>query len=1154
MEIKLTNLRFLFRKRLLNIMMRTFIFLMCTTVFCFNTENTFSQEKVIIEKDQLVAADYVFKIIKKQTELNFVYPKGLFKNAPKVQLKKGEIEASKLIEKVLEKSHFNFELTENNTIIINEVKVENIPIQENVISGTIKDEGGLPLPGVNILIEGTTKGTQTDFDGNYSITAKKGDVFKISYLGYKTQTMTIQDSKTINLIMEESTSALEEIVVIGYGTQKKSNLTAAIATVDTKELENRPVNSLTEMLSASVPGLNINVGSSAPNANPTINLRGFTGLNDSGSPLIIVDGAPLDDPNDIKYVNPNDVEKISVLKDASATAIYGSRAPNGAILIITKSGRKGQKMAVEYSTDMRISSPLGLPNSLSGSQYAIERNNRRYNSRTGGGSPLYTEETIDRILAYEAGEISTTGIIQDNGKYGSVFTFNASENHIQDAFRDNVFNQTHNLSVSGGSDNTSYFASFNALDAQGNYESDIDWMKRYVSNIRITTDIKPWLTLGINSKYSRQESMRPTIWNGGQNDNTFFDSLGFIPTVPAYYDNGTPNEFSIRPNLDGSSGQYENATDVLTNQITLKVKPVDGLTVNADYTWRIKNSFDKNVELQFGGQDADGTYLGSRRSPNLSTITEISRGWTYHTANFNLNYQLSLGNHNFNTLVGYNEEVNNFRRLTGSNSDFYTTTIQSLQTTYGSNTEATDAFNSWAVQGYYGRFHYDYKEKYLIDFNGRYDASSRFSPDSRWAFFPSVSAAYNIAKEDFWPFQEQINHFKLTAQYGESGNQADASLYSYLPTLGTTNQITTPINGALLPGVSMPPILADDNTWAKPRNIGFGLEVGMLKNRLTADYSWYQKTIYDQIGPAVQLPEVLGTAPPQQNNSVTETRGWEFNIAWRDQFTLKGSPFSYGIRGGVSDYIGYVIDYEDNETGTRGGWTPGQLFGELYGVQSAGIAQNSDEVLQNVLRTTGFYYPGDLFFKDTNGDGLSNSGVGNYWYSQGDQERLGFTYPRYRYNIGMNAQWKGFSLSVLFQGVGHQKVYWANKFNFGTFNFISVEQQERGWWTANNTNAFYPRAYRYNTNQLLENVVNDQYVNNIAHLRIKNVGLTYNFTKDLLEKLKISKLSLTLSGENLGFVYNKSWSPELDPQTIDTNQGRTYPPSRTFSLGFKVGI
>nr|WP_299070133.1 SusC/RagA family TonB-linked outer membrane protein [uncultured Allomuricauda sp.] len=1166
--------------------------LLITTLFGLHANDSYAQKTKVTLDIENNSVSEIIDNIESATEFRFIYKTKHVDLQRKLSLKV----TNELIETVLANMFKNTRTTykvrgtqiilregrKNNTIkeIIQDSSLQ--PDDQLQVSGQVVDSNGVPLGGANIIEKGTTNGTQADFDGNFSIEVANDATLVVSYLGFATQEVVVNGQTILNIALVESAAGLDEIVVVGYGTQKKSNLTAAIATVDTRELKNRPVNSVTEMLTASTPGLNIDIGSSAPDANPGINLRGFTGITQnnagnfqstSGSPLIIIDGVPLDDPNDLKYVNPQDVEKISVLKDASATAIYGSRAPNGAILITTKSGEKGRGMKIEFSSDVRISTPLGLPNSLSGSQYAYERNSRRFNSRTGGvGVPLYTDDVIDRILAYEAGEISTTGIILDNGRYGSVFTFNASENHIQEAFRNSVFNQNHNLSISGGSDTTTYFASFNALDAEGTYASDNDWLKRYVSNVRLNTDIKPWLNVGLNIKYSREETLRPTIWREGQDDELFFDSLGFPPTIPAYYDNGTPNEFSIRPNLDGSSGSYSNTTDILTSQITMQVKPFKDFTINGDYTWRIKSQFDFNTEFQFGGLDNDGTALPSRRSPPLSLIEEIATDDTYHTANFNINYAKSFGNHNLDALLGYNEEVFNYRQLSGSNSDFYTTEVPSLSTTFGTNFLADDRLYSWAVQGYVGRLNYNYKEKYLLSISGRYDGTSRYAPDSRWNFSKSISGGYDIAKENFWPLKDAVSQFKLTAKYGETSNQGatgstNAGLYTYLPTLGTTGQITTPINGSLPSAVSIPPILADDNTWAKPRNIGFGLDVAMFKNRLTLNYEWYQRTIYDQIGPAIQLPEVLGTAPPIQNNSVTETRGFEFNLNWRDQFDLGGDPFSYGVRLGLSDYIGYVVEYEDNENGTRNGFTPGQIFGELYGMTSTGIAQNQDEVLQNVLsqdtRQGGFFYPGDLFFEDTNGDGLINAGFGSsgsslqnggFWYSPGDRKRLGFTYPRYNYNIAMNASWKSFSLSVLFQGVGHQKVYFANKFNFGTFNFLSVEQQERGWWTADNPDAFYPRAYRLNVNQLRENVNNDQFENNLAHLRIKNVGLTYNFPSDLLQKMSLSNLSLTLSGENLGFIFNKSWSPEFDPITLQTNSARTYPPSRTISLGFRVGI
>ena len=1165
--------------------MKLSFFLAILCLFQLKANSSYSQNTRISVAYEKATLFNVFRDIESKSEFKFLYNRNDVDLGKLVSLTAKKQKIGKILSNIFSGSNIEYEVL-NKQIVLRKRKASiastanTIIAVQQTVSGTISDGDGIPLGGANILEKGTTNGVQSDFDGNYTITVANDAILEVSYIGFGSQDVEVGENSTLNVTLVESAAGLDEVVVIGYGTQKKANLTSAIATVDTRELENRPVNSVTEMLSATTPGLNIGITSSAPNANPVINLRGFTGIGTSAAPLIIIDGVPLEDSNDLKLVNPQDIEKISVLKDASATAVYGSRAPNGAIIITTKSGRKGEKVNIQISSDVRVSTPLGLPNSLSGSQFAIERNNRRFNSRTGGGSQLYTDETIDRILQFEAGEITTTAIILDNGRYGSVFTFNASENHIQEAFRNSVFNQNTNVSLSGGSDTTTYYASFNYLDAQGQYQSDDDLLKRYVSNVRVTTDVKPWLTVGLNVKYSRQETVRPTIWNQGQNDTSLFDALGFIPTVPAFYDNGTPNEFSIRPNLAGLSGSFNNTTDIMTSQVTAALKPFKGFTVNGNYTWRTTNEADFNTQFQFGGLDADGTPLPSRRSPNLSTLTEISTDETYHTTNLNINYELFVGKHTMTALVGYNEEVFNFRQLAGSNSDFISEAVPSLSTTFGNNFLAEDRRYSWAVQGYFGRLHYDYNEKYLLDISGRYDGTSRFAPGSRFTFSPSISGGYDISKEDFWPLKEMVNQFKFTAKYGQSSNQGDTgvtneALYTYIPTLGTQGQIETAINGQLPPGVTIPPILAPNNTWAKPRNIGFGLDVAMFKNRLTMNYEWYQRTVVDQIGPAQQLPEVLGTAPPLQNNSISETRGFELSVNWRDQFQLGEDSFSYGVRVGLSDYVGYVVEYEPNESGAREGiFTPGQVFGELYGVPSAGIAQNQAEVLQNVLsddtQNGGFFYPGDLFFRDTNGDGLINAGFGSggnslqedgFWFSPGDRERLGFTYPRYNYNIAMNADWKGFALSLLFQGVGHQKVYFANKFNVGTFNFLSVEQQERGYWTANNQDAFYPRAYRLNVNQLRENVNNDQFVNNLAHLRIKNVGLTYNFRGQLLEKLSVANASLTLSGENLGFIYNRSFTPEFDPivlgpdlETGIGNDARTYPPSRTISLGFRVGL
>jgi TonB-linked SusC/RagA family outer membrane protein len=678
-------------------------------------------------------------------------------------------------------------------------------------------------------------------------------------------------------------------------------------------------------------------------------------------------------------------------------------------------------------------------------------------------------------------------------------------------------------------------------------------MKKYSAMIKVNTDITDWLSVGVSSKYGRQQSERPTIWNKGQNDGSLFDGLAFITSLPDYDDNGSPNEFSLVPNLSGIAGSYNNTNDDLWLTGEFNFRPVKGLSIKGDYSWNTNHQFDNDTQLVFGSWDADGTAKPSRRSPAVDKITEKSSNKYYHNLNFIATYNLQVNKHDLTLLAGYNEEENQFNSLTGSNSLFYTQSVTSLSTTYGDSPVASDVINSWATQGYFGRLSYNYKETYLLDVNMRYDASSKYSPDTRWAFFPSVSAGYNIAKENYWPLKDHVNMLKIKASWGKLGNNTGSN-YAYLPTMGTASQTPVLLDGGRLPYVTMPGIISDDLTWTKPRTIGFGVEAAALKNRLKMDYDWYQRTIFDQQGPAEQYSEVLGTAAPKRNNAVSETRGWEMSVSWSDKaFNLKGSPVRYSVRAGVSDYVGYVVEYESNETGTRGSWTPGQIFGQLYGWTSGGIAQTAEAFQENALYRSSWFYPGDILYADTNGDGLVNNGQGNYWYSQGDRKLLGYDYPRYKYHIALNASWKGLTLSALFDGVGKQTVYSRRKFVMGTKNFLSEQNEERGYWSINNQDAFFPRAYDYNLNQTFERYTNDQYAMNLAHLRIKNINLSYQVPASLVSRLRLRSLAVSISGENLGFVYYKAWAKEYDPIQYEEDF-QTYPPSRIFSMGLKIGI
>ncbi|MCB4807839.1 TonB-dependent receptor [Tamlana sp. 62-3] len=1145
----------------IDLKMKLTVLLVFVTLFQLQAKETYGQKTKISLNLTQVSIEQVFNEIEKQTEFKFLYNYNDTNYDKTISIKAKKEQVDAILKRILVGTNVTFKVL-GKQIILKKADSNSLGalkntkarassstnvVQDITISGTIVDEGGLPLPGVNIIVEGTTTGTQSDFDGEYALKAKKGAVLVFSYVGYKSQKVTVGNSSTINITLIEEAGVLDEVVVIGYGTQKKVNLTSAVQMVDMKDLENRPVKSLTEMLTASVPGLNVTINSGAPNAEPSLNIRGFTGINASAAPLVLIDGVP----QDIRFVNPNDVESISVLKDAAASAIYGSRAPNGVILITTKSGKKGQGMQVNFSTTLITSSPIGLPDPQDSNLDAIHRNNRRYNSQQ---APLFTDEAIERMRQYIAGEITTTNIILPNGKYGSVYEYNANNNHYETGFRQNVFNRQNNLSLSGGSEKTTYFASLGAINNQGVYNGPNDWLKRYSSLIKVNTDVTDWLSIGASSKYGRQIVNRPNIWNQGQNDGSVFNLLGFIGSLPDYDDNGSPNEFSIVPNLNGLSGGVHNTIDDLwlTGQFTLK--PVKGLSIKGDYSWNVNNQLTTDTETVFGSYDADGTPKNSRRSPPVDKIEKTARNQTYHNLNLVATYKLNLKNHDFTALAGYNEELFKNNTLSAGNSLFYTQTTQSISTTYGDSPFADDTIYAWATRGYFGRLTYNYKEKYLLDFNARYDASSKYSPETRWAFFPSVSAGYNIAKENFWPLKDAVSMFKIKGSWGKLGNNSAGGNYTYLPTLGTNSQTPVLLDGGKLPYVTMPGILSSDLTWTKPRTIGFGLEIAAFNNRFTLEYDWYQKTIYDQIGIAEQYSEVLGTNPPNRNNAVSETRGWEFSTTWRDRaFNIKESPLNYSIRAGISDYIGYVVKYEGSDSGLRNQWTPGQVFGELYGWTSSGIAQNSEAFQSQALWRNGWFYPGDILYADTNGDGLVNDGQGGYWYAQGDRKLLGHNYARYRYNIALNASWKGFSISALFEGVGKHTKYSRQKFSYGDRNFSSVQNQERGYWSLNNQDAYYPRAYHTNINNDYLRLSNDQYALNLAHLRIKNVNLSYSLPSEVLSRIGLRNLSINVSGENLGMVFNKSRIKEYDPIQI-ANDFLTYPPSRIFSLGVNVGI
>lgn len=1022
-------------------------------------------------------------------------------------------------------------------------------LQTFTINGKVLDQNGEPVIGANVLVKGTTNGSITDLDGNFSLNVEKGATLVISYIGYKNTTIKVTSSKQLSIILEEDSEALEEVVVVGYGTQKKVNLTAAVETVDSKALDNRPVKTATEMLEGVVPNLNISTTSGAPDAHSSLNIRGFTGIGSKGAPLVLVDGVE----QSLDMVNPNDIDKISVLKDAAASAIYGSRAPYGVVLITTKTGEKGQKTKVNYSGSIQINQPSMLPHTASSVDFAHTMNAAMYNSLR---EPYYSDDVVQKMQDFIDGKSKEFNAINAKGWWGEHTEAFANTDYVAHAFKKASLNTTHDMNISGGTKKSSYYAGLGYSYREGIYNTDLDKYNRYSAILKVNTEVTDWLKFNINTRYVRQKTERPNFRgasSGSSSDADFWGNLGYLPNIPIKNPDGEYHRLSSMPVLDGLAGMFERTTDDFWFTGGVEINPIKDLRIKGNFSWNMQSYVEDRVTSQVFITQPNGQTMRSGRSSTLDKVSKNTSRGNYFTLDLTADYHKKLGKHDMTALVGMQMEEKENNGMNGSVNGLYTTEVPSFNTSWGDNMQLRENKNHWSTMGYFFRLSYNYDSRYLLDINGRYDAASKYPADSRWAFFPSVSAGWNIANEKFWPIK-QVSTFKVTGSFGKLGDQAGGN-YLYIPTMGTGSMAPIIIDGTRPPYVTMPGIIAPNLTWAKPQSIGLGVEVGAFKNRLRAEYYWYQRTTYDQLGPAEKLPASLGTNPPRTNNAVSETRGWELSLSWRDKAcTIADSPLNYSVKFILSDYIGYVVDYQDNLSGSRNTWTRGEKFGQIRGYRSAGIAQNKDDLLNNILPGNGWYYQGDLMYQDRNGDGRLDGGIGGYWYSMGDYDELNYTYPRYKYAINLGLDWKNFSVSMFLDGVGKEARYINNIFSFGHTQHFSertmfTQHAELGYWSVTNPGAFYPRQYWRDKNF---SRVNDQYLIDLAHLRIKNLSFGYTVPTKALKKMKLSSLSFNVSIENLGFIYNKSWL-DLDPQMIRQN-AKGYPIQRTYSFGVKVGI
>lgn len=742
----------------------------------------------------------------------------------------------------------------------------------------------------------------------------------------------------------------------------------------------------------------------------------------------------------------------------------------------------------------------------------------------------------------------------------------ASTDLYKSYFNDAQVSQQHNLNFSGGTEKLKYFSSFGYNNTDGLLKGDLNYANRYNFQTKLNYKANDWLDLRTDVSFVRQGNRGPNFRGVASNGIADYSSIfsGMIQyfNTPLRVPSGNAYSWILgAASILGEGGLITNNRNEVVLNGGATIRPFKFFEINADYSRRQSYTEYQKVDKIAYTELPDGTKIINNRSANISGIQKTNGVQEYQMFKANAQYMRSLGKHNLLAQFGMQSEENDYRSLTGSKTDLFAQDIIEAISGAANNPQAADQLYTWTNLGFYGVITYDYDERYMLKLAGRTDASSRFSPEARWGTFPSISAGWNVAKEQFFPLKKWISQLKPRVSWSASGDLSSldqpgvpVNYYTYLPTLTTSQNKNILLGGNYSNTATPPAIFSSYLTWAKPTTLNIGVDVSALKNRLTLSYEWYQRTVRDQIGPPNPLPDVLGVSAPTINNSESETRGWELSVGWSDQFKLAGKPFNYSLTYNMSDYIGYVTKYNQNNTGvTSSTWVKGQLFGQNFAYNTNGIAQNINNLSANVP-SGGYAYPGYLQYRDANGDGYISSGNGT-WYNRGDLQSNGFNYPRKSFSILPSLSWNSFTVSAVLEGVMQWRIYNDSEWVWGTRSGADLayfytpafkESTSLGYWSPDNTGAFFPA---FNTGRTL---VTDTYTLNLANLRVRNITVGYQLPQAWMDKIKIKRTSVYLSGENLGFIFNKSFI-KYDPELLRSGVNG-YPPLRYYSIGLNVTL
>lgn len=1107
------------RKQICRVMKLTASFLLLCSCFAFAGHANSQNAKVSLNKKH-ARLEEVLDEIERQTDYLFISNRHVDLKQ-KVSVDVNEESVNDVLKKVLKNTDLTYNIEGINIILRRRSEKHSLQVIQQVhkITGTVVDKAGLPVIGANVIVKGTTNGTVTDVEGRFSLEIPENAVLLVSYIGYVEREMQVGDESALSIILQEDTQALEEVVVVGYGTQKKINLTGAVESISSDVIEDRPIKSVADALQGTALGVTVTSAAGQPGEFSKIKIRGDASLNSDGA-LVLIDGMP----GDLNQVNPQDIENISVLKDAASSAIYGARAAEGVILVTTKSG-KSTKTRVEYSGNISFNTPTRIPESTTAAEHARLSNLAFTNA---GLAPNFTEEAINAINNH-----STVSIPKGND-----WIYTADMDWI-DLMMDRSFQQQHNLTVSRSQESLKYLFSAGWLDQDGMFsEYGPDNFDRFNLRSNVNLDIvKDKLNLDSRITFSRMDQRYHPKFGEWTIPYITFIQAG--PNMPIYDTNGNYARYRMQANPIQAlreGGEGKEFTNVVDGIFTLSYKPITDLTLKAVGGARFTSKEISEWRRAYGKYGPNGLVSMAAGQSGDNNLTLTKDNTRYFTGQLLAEYSKSLGSHDFKLLGGWSAEMEYYSMLSGKRLNIVGNELPALDL------GATDGWSNdgdethWALLSGFMRLNYAYASKYLFEANFRADGSSRFSSRNKWGIFPSFSIGWRITEEDFMKEQNLFSNLKLRASWGQLGNQNGLGLYDHIAQYVVDGYY--PFKNELAQWAKLSQLPSETRSWETVEMKNIALEMGFLDNRLTVTGEYFHKRNKDMLV-NIEVPSVIGIDVPTGNYGELVVKGWEVSIGWRDQI----KDFNYFVSFNLADRKDKLVDYGVEYTGFTAGVdqkVQGYSIGSIFGFETDGYFQTSKEAQEAPAFNRAIQDAGDIRYIDQDGDGKISA--------PNDLVYLGTTQPRYEFSFHLGGSWKSIDFSALFQGVGKRNFYldgevfqpfrdsWSNY----SYTYFS------DYWTPENPNALLPRLYARTKHNYQ---YSSHWLQNAAYIRLKNLQVGYTLNPEWTRKVKIEKLRVYFNGENM-FEFSKMFR-YFDPE-LNKVAGYMYPIMRNYSLGVNV--